>query len=57
MTQISFCRSLGSGPTFPLDGPDAVLNVALNNLDIAGMVVAVAMGNSGGSPTHGGIGL
>jgi len=48
---------LGSGPTFPLLGPDAVLNTVLNNLDIAGLPVVIAMGNAGGPSYGGGIGL
>ena len=50
------CRSLGTIPTFPLDGDNAVINVVLNNLGIAGLPVVVAIGNSGGS-TASGIGL
>ena len=42
-------RSLGNPlTTWPLDGPDAALNVALNNLALGGMVVIAAAGNSGG---------
>ena len=42
------CRSLGSGPTWPTQGPQATLNVALNNLVAAGLVVVVSAGNDGG---------
>ena len=41
-------RSLGSGPTYPVQGPDAALNVALDNSAASGIVVAIAAGNSGG---------
>ncbi len=42
-------RSLGSGPTWPTQGPDAVLNEVLANLVYAGLFVAVAAGNAGGT--------
>jgi len=42
-------RSLGSGPTWPTQGPDAVLNDVLANLVYAGLFVAVAAGNAGGT--------
>ena len=41
-------RSLGSGPTWPTLGPDAVINEVLANLVYAGLVVSVSAGNSGG---------
>ncbi len=41
-------RSLGSGPTWPTQGPQAALNAALNNLALAGLVVIVSAGNDGG---------
>jgi len=41
-------RSLGSGPTWPTQGPQATLNAALNNLALAGLVVVVSAGNDGG---------
>ena len=41
-------RSLGSGPTWPTSGPDAVINEVLANLVYAGLVVSVSAGNSGG---------
>lgn len=40
-------RSLGSGATYPLDGTAAQLNVVLNNMAIAGIIVVVAAGNAG----------
>jgi len=53
------CRSLGSGPTWPTEGPDAVINEVLANLVYAGLVVSVSAGNSGGISGYaaGGLGL
>ena len=52
-------RSLGSGPTWPTSGPDAVINEVLANLVYAGLVVSVSAGNSGGISGYaaGGLGL
>ena len=42
------CRSLGGGPTWPTQGPQATLNVALDNLAAAGLLIVVSAGNDGG---------